>query len=373
MRRWIVAPVLVAALACLLAACGGSKSSSSSATATNAAASASGTSTGTGAAASAGPKVALPKETIGLVDIVGASSADQALEQSVKQAAQLLGWSYKSVDAQGDPAKMNGGVLSFVNQHVNAIVTIAIQPQAARQGLAAAKAAGIPTIQIGGTLPPSDLYTASYEQNEGAMTDLAAQYMVDRMHFTGDVGFFTNNAVYGFKARQAAFDAVLSLYPGIHIVATHELDLTNLGPDAQSATVAMLQAHPSIKAIWVMADPAFIPALDGVRQAGHDSKTFVMGWTAYPPYGKALVNDPAAGALPHAYSENTGWVAMDQLASHFAKHTAIDPEAVADNPVPVTLFTKEHPPPTNTVPTPPVNYQETYGAKWKAEYTLSNG
>lgn len=351
----------------LVAGCGGSSSDNGSSSAATPAKTAD---SGTETAATGGGTKPVPKKTIGLVNILAASATTGAMQQAVKDAGAQLGWDVKTIDGQGDPSKMAAGVQSLVTQKVDAIITITGDPEVVRKGLEAAKAQNIPTIQIGGPIPPNDLYTASYEQNNWAMTSLAAKYMAARMGYEGEVGVFDNNLVYGFKARMLALKAVFALYPKIKIVATQQLDLANLGPSTEKATVDMLRAHPNIKSIWSMADPAFTPALNGVRQAGKQDSTFVMGWTAYKPYAAALRSNSAAGALPHAWTEETGWIAIDQLAKHFTNGTPIDPAAVEKNPVPITLYTKDNLPSADGDPPPPVDFKTKYEEQWKSEFKL---
>jgi len=160
------------AVTLIAAGCGSSSSSSSSsstsasATTTSSAASsatsaapsettvaptaAQATAAGQKAAANEGPPVKLPTETIGVVNVLRASEAAQRLEAGTDAAAKALGWKVSGVDAAGDPTKSEAGIVTFVNEHVGAIVDISNPTAAITQGLAEARAKNIPVINIGG-------------------------------------------------------------------------------------------------------------------------------------------------------------------------------------------------------------------------------
>ena len=144
-RGRLAACALAAAAALIVAGCGSSSSSSSTSSAaassstTTAAASttastpaastpgsslptapdaASATAAGEKAAAKEGPSVKLPKETIGIVNVLEASEAAQRLQAGAEQAAKALGWNVTAVDAAGDPTKSESDIVAFVNEGV---------------------------------------------------------------------------------------------------------------------------------------------------------------------------------------------------------------------------------------------------------------
>src|SRR5579884_971205 len=152
------------AVALSLAACGGGSKSSSTAASNSSSNSGGSVPVVAQQAASTAPEYLgsfapqsglggkVPHKTIGFVNVLGTSANAQACQAEFLRAAHAVGWTVHASDAEGDPAKMAADVSAAVTAHSDAVVTIAIEQSAAAQGLAAAKAAGIPTISICGAI-----------------------------------------------------------------------------------------------------------------------------------------------------------------------------------------------------------------------------
>jgi ABC-type sugar transport system substrate-binding protein len=320
---------------------------------------------------SSGQKVPLPKEKLGFVNVLGASPASSRVQGNYVEAAKHLGWDVQTIDGQGDPAKMAQGVQGLVDSKVASISTVSVDPSAAKTALEAAQSADIPTIQIGGPLQNPLAYTASYEENDWAMSDLMTKYMVTNLGYKGEIGMFNSSVLFTFQIRTAARDNVLKNYPDVKVGATHDASLTDPAGDAQATCARMVKANPNIKAIWLLIDAQFGPCIQGLRSEGKQDDVFVVGWYANPDNVVALHNDKAGSAVIHAWLEEGAWATMDQLASHFAKKTPIDPQALSDQP-PMEIFTKANVPAGDDAPPPPVPYEESYVKKWDSEYDISN-
>jgi ribose transport system substrate-binding protein len=378
---------LIAVLACIacavgLAACGGGskKSSSSSATASTSAvaSSSSGSSTVTvkqvGASApeslgswapvsGLGGKV--PKETIGLVNVQGTSPAAQVCQEAFVKAADSLGWSVKTADAQGDPAKMSADVSAMVTQHVNALVTVSIEPSAAAQGLAQAQAQHIPALTYCGAVTNNGapLYAANYAPNDAAISATVTRYMIDQMGGKGQVVAQFYSPINALARRDAVAETMIK-QAGMDLVATHQVDFTNPIQDTQQSTLDMLRAHPGAKAVLVDQDFEFSAAVQAVKQAGIDAK--VYGMYGGDPAFQALRQGGPAAAIAESNPEASGWTVADQLLKFFVNHKPIDPLAGYQHPYPITLVT------AGNVPSGPEanlfpDYGPLYLAQWKAE------
>jgi ribose transport system substrate-binding protein len=380
---------LVAVIACVAcavgtAACGGgSKNSSSSSASSSANTSAvaspsSGSSTVTvKQVASSAPESLgswaptpglggkVPKETIGLVNVQGTSPAAQVCQEAFVKAADSLGWSVKTADAQGDPAKMAADVSAMVTQHVNAVVTVSIEPSAAAQGLAQAKAQHIPALTFCGAVTNNGapLYAANYAPNDAAISATVTRYMIDQMGGKGQVVAQFYSPINALARRDAVAETMIK-QAGMTLAATHQVDFTNPVQDTQQSTLDMLRAHPEARAVLVDQDFEFTAAVQAVKQAGIDAK--VYGMYGGDPAFQALRQGGPAAAIAESNPEASGWTVADQLLKFFVNHKPIDPLAGYDHPYPVTLVTAG-----NVPPGPEANLFTDYGplylAQWKAE------
>jgi ribose transport system substrate-binding protein len=307
----------------------------------------------------------VPTETIGLVNVQGTSPAAQACQAQLVRAAEVLGWTVKTADAQGDPAKMAADVSAMVTSKVNAIVTVAIEQAQAQQGLAAAKAEHIPALSFCGALTDSPLYQAVYAPNDAAIAATTTQYLIDSLGGKGSVVAQFYPPIGALDRRDTVAMAMLKA-AGIKIAATHEVDFTNPVADTISSTTTMLRANPSARAVLVDQDFEFPAAIQAIKQAGLAGKVKVYGMYGGDPAFQALRQGGPAAAISESAPEASGWTVIDQLLKLFVNHKAIDPLAGYNHPYPVTLVT------AGNVPSGPEanlfpDVGPLYEAQWKAE------
>ncbi len=342
--RGLSAALAVAAASLAVAACGSSNNTSSSSTASGTPAAGGGTTSDAPPfmgsfeprSGRGGP---VPKKTIGLVNVIASNGNAAACQANFKKAADALGWTVKTVDAQGDPAKMASGVSTMVTQKVDAIVTVAIEPSVARQGLEAAKAAGIPTISFCGALAPPNLYDAVYAPNDNALAATVVRYMIDDLPAKAKVVAQFYDPIAALKRRDVVSKALLK-DAGISIVATHQVDLANGVQDVTKSSMDMLRAHPDASAILLDQNFEFTPVVNAIKRAG--LKTKVYGMYGDPDSYKTLRDGGPARAFSNSTSQWSGWVAADQLLGYFVNKEKIDPLAGYQHPFPMALLTAEN-------------------------------
>lgn len=186
------------------------------------------------------------------------------------------GWTIKSVDTQGDPAKANAAMKTYVQQEVAGIVSMVYEGSTLRAGISAAQAAGIPVILNGtGTLVPGVAAAISLDSGQKE-----AEALVKELGGNGKVLMFTfppgAPCVQQFNSSKPVMDA----NPGI-TYTTHDVPAPGWIAEAQKATGAWLQTNPAGSgklAIWACWDgPAFgaIAALAANKRT--DVKVFGNG------------------------------------------------------------------------------------------------
>lgn len=302
------------------------------------------------------------KVTIGFVEITEAAPVVLEVQKELKTGAKMLGWDVKTVNANGDPAQMAAGVSAMVNQNVDAIITLAIQPSAAARGLAAAKAKGIPTIILGApAIDPEGLYDAGYAPDDSKLATMVAEQMVTDLGNKGSILQFDASGQPAIEARSAALAKVLKS-SGVKVATKHETDLANGVQDTQSTISTALRADTSINAIWASQDFAYAPAVKTVlsqnlRKAGVYS--IYLTAEAFPIL--------RAGDVPTAIADSplrfVSWYALDSLVNKIVlkKKDWVTPTSVHE--LPYVLVTPDDVPATDSYPYEP--FAPFFEQRWK--------
>ena len=343
--RWVWCVTVVVATTALVGCGSSSHSTTTSGSGSSSAATTTPAAT-TAAASSAvvagktGGKV--PAETIGIVNVAATSQVALDCQTQTVAAAKALGWTTKVLDAAGNPASMASDVSSLVTQGVSAIVNVAVPPQAAAQGLAAAAQKGIPTMQTCNTPANQPPYAASYGPSNTADAGFISQFMADDLGGKGTVVAEFESANPAVNSEDAVFLTVMKTF-GIKVVATHQVNLANGTPDVMSSTLAMIRAHPGVTGEFVDIDQDFAPAVQAIVQNHLNVK--VYGTSGEQQALAALRTYPTVARGIGAYDAGqSGWTAIDQLLHFFVNHTPIDPTAGWDYPYPVTVVTHANAP-----------------------------
>lgn len=341
---------------------------------------------GEAAAESAGAGVKLGAKTIGILQLNAQAEVAARIEQGAKDAARAIGWKSISCDSQGDPAKMASCGSSLLNQGVDVVMSIAIEPAAIGAQLKAAQAKGVPWLTIGGGVTPNAGFTAQYAPKETEMATLIDRYLVEQLDQRADggktVAISTFSQVLAGKARSDALHRDLA-GTGVKIVDEHQSDLANQIEDAQRSVTSQLTAFPDVDALLATADYP-LPVMGRIVAAKFPGKTFperplVVG------YLDDLVNLDAirkgqADALATMRLDTPSWVAVDQAAEHFARRAPFDPQAYLEGERAygvtlndATLITAENLPPAGQYVQPKEDFESFFRAKWAKEFGAGNG
>lgn len=325
----------LAALTLVAAAC--SSSSSTSTSTANASASASSTASSvalsqssTVAVTDAAKKVAasrptgvkLPKETIGLVNVLYESETAQRIQAGFVAAAKMLGWTVDAVDAGGDPTKSAADMASFINQKVNAIIDLSNATESISAQLAQARKAGIPVVNIGGLQDSNPNLLAQYVNNDAAMAQELAAYMLTKLPAKATVAMDEAPILKSERVRDSITSAALNT-KGATLV-THDVNLANLVSDVQTATNAQIEANPNLSAIWTDIDSEVPVIAQVLKTRGLCGKIQVYGFYDDQP-SLQYMRENCVTALVTEPGGLTGYVAADQLAQYFARHVAVAP------------------------------------------------
>jgi ABC-type sugar transport system substrate-binding protein len=388
--------------ALVLAGCGGSGSSSSSSSSTASTegtestestesggkaegAEGSGTEVGASEASEAGVKageesgepLAVEKQVIGEIQVVGAADSVQRATHGLEAAAAKLGWEVKVCDGEGDPVKMSNCANTLLSEGVTAIVGHSIEAAVAKPQLEEAKKRGIPWINIGGPGKPTPLYSTEVVENEEEIGTTMGQYIAERLEGKGTVAATEEPAIYALKLRMEAVYNALAENPEIEIIDKHTVDLTNLVPDVRTWSESVLTKEPSLGAFALCVDTDPVAVASVVQSNKGPGKQFPERPLIVGSLGDLanleLIRKGEVDATADVPYEAFGWITVDQLAGYFSREAefAKHPEEAYGLPIiKAQLVTKENVPANpKEYPAPPVDFEAFFGSKWETEFT----
>src|SRR5271165_4090762 len=313
------------ALTGVVAAAAGCSSSSSSGSGSGSSSPGS-TTSASGAAASSREVCASPKK-VGFVDIFASSPIEHQMDQMAATIVSDLGWQMHFVDAQANYATMQQAVTSFVNEHDELIIVASSDAAPIRQSLQAAKAAGVPVVEVGGgNLDPEHLFTARYNENETLLGQLLGAYIVKTVP-NAKIGDLASTINYSGAAREAGLRAAVAASGGkAAIAADQQVDGGNIVPSTTQVLTDMLTAHPDINAVFAALDPSAVPAASAIHSKGSSAKLFTNFAT---PSNLNLIQKGQLAAVVDDNLPLTVAVTFDQFLSHVKTAAAFNPNAVA--------------------------------------------
>ncbi|CAB4879300.1 unannotated protein [freshwater metagenome] len=335
---------------------------------------------GTAAGTEAGAKTLEPK-TIGIINFLGGIESSDRLKSTAELAATKLG--YKSIvcDGKGTPTVFVTCGNSLLDQGVDAIVEIAIEPGTIQPVLDKAnkKDPVVPIIQIGGGAVPIGDLAGTYGPDEIKAGQLLTDYLAKELdalpEATVPVIVHDFPAAWG-KLRTDQFRKFVKTQDKIKIAATTITDAGNLVQSTRKIVGDQLTANPDVKAFWF--------TFDTTGQVGGQVITAKFPGKAFPDKPLVATFHADLGTLDlmakgnidvtsEANYDAASWIALDQLASAWAYGTEISKVEQPIYPGVGDLFgyqiiTKDNLPTAGEYVAPPVDVVSFFNAKWKAQY-----
>lgn len=333
------------------------------------------------AVAATRPKgIKLPKETLGLVNVLYASPAAQRIQQGAVDAAKALGWTIHTSDANGNPTAEEADMLAYVNEHVNAIIDLSNATESIAGALAAAHKANIPVINIGGLQDPSPYLLAQFVNNDTQMAQALANYMVHHIKKGSTVALDEFPLLKSERIRDQIITSTLKR-AGDKVV-THQANFAALVSDTQTATTDQLEANPNLAAIVGDTD-AEMPVIAQVLKSRGDCAK-VQNYNFYDdPQNLAAIREGCGTAVVTEPPNADGWAALDQLAQLFARKLPVSKVArnfqvldkqwgidFEDGPS-TKVIDKSNLPPAGQYAPPKYNYTLFFTTVWHSEFGSS--
>jgi ribose transport system substrate-binding protein len=294
----------------------------------------------------------------------------------------LLGWKMTLFDTKLNPAAGNTGIQNAVAAHADGVIVIGNSCPQNRQGLQAAKAAGVPVVAIseqdcndpafGGTgqsLLTELQYTSQYptlDDYNASRGTLQADFLLAHLGKSANVVEFRSSDILTMQQRGTAFEKEYkTLCPSCKLtVVSFSLSDTLNGQLKTNAQQA-LAANPNTNGVMSPTDafmPVIGPVLDG---SGHRQQLLVVGNGGLA----ANVDAARAGRWEDAGAGGANrwesWAAIDSLNRTFAGdaqvESGIGTRLWSVKPTAVNL------PPKGQDYAPGVDYEANYKKNWGIE------
>jgi ribose transport system substrate-binding protein len=269
-------------------------------------------STGSGAAASKG--------TIGVSLLVLDNPFFKVIGDTITAEGKKKGFETIVVSGDKDVAKQSNQVKDFIVQKVAAIVLCPCDSKGIVPVIQEANAAGIPvfTVDIPCNEPGVKVVTQVATDNYGGGKE-AANAMIEAL---GEAG--GKIAILGFKQvescllRVKGFREVIDEHnttsdAKIEIVA--ELDSGGAKDIGHNAAQDALQAHPDLRGIFAINDPAALGARAALEKADKTEQVILIGFDGQPE-GKQAIKEGKIYADPIQFPDKMGVQIVDAIVRH---------------------------------------------------------
>lgn len=221
--------------------------------------------------------------TIGYVPTTMNNPFWQAILDGVKEELGTSA-SIKTVDPQADQSKMNDMVGDLIASGVDAIILAPYDTTGVKPALEAAKAAGIPVVNIDTPVADQDLVNTIVASDNAKAGELVAEDMMKKLDKGSKV------AVLHCPAGQACIDRLdgFKSVAGDYFDIVQELDGKGELATAMTLTEDILQSDPDVAAIFGVNDPMALGAIQGLSAHPEISNVLVYGVDGSPDGKKAV-------------------------------------------------------------------------------------
>lgn len=324
LKRWTVLAMIVAALGMVAVGCGGDDDDDD------------GGDTGAAQTQAERPEINVEPRTIGIVNLIRQSPAEDKIDRFYESAADALGWEVEIVDGQADPRTISRATQNFINQGVDAIITTSTEAAIMRPQLQRARDRDIPWISTNGGVTESDLFTAQYEEDETLMGRQLADHIAETVDDPRIANLKTSVAISGVQ-RDEAFHEV---FEDDQFVAEQEIDLTNPVVNTERTLNDILTANPDVNVVHAVYDNMSQAAVTTIQRSRSDAMLY--NYFTTETNVENLRNDTPLQAVSDVNLPHTGGVAFDELLAFFENDDPIEEDALEQNPLTYQVVSRDN-------------------------------
>ncbi|MGG6383405.1 sugar ABC transporter substrate-binding protein [Paenarthrobacter sp. NEAU-H11] len=234
-----------------------------------------------------GPVIAEPAAGKNIWVMPAGSNAEVMVDvvDGVKEAATKLGWEVTVFDGEFSPTTQLAGVQQALAAGADGIITYAVDCSAIKNGLAQAKQANVPTINIAGEEcdPPAFAYTVAYPGFDSkadyitAYGEAQANYAIAKTNGRAKVILSTQTDLHASLLQSEGMVAALSKCSGCEVVGDVKFVGADFGPALQSKISQQLLKHPDANVMIAPYDAIFTAGgAQALKSSGRLDQTLVV-------------------------------------------------------------------------------------------------
>ena len=259
------------------------------------------------------------------------------ITRGAQKAADAAGDKLLVFDANNSAQQQDNAFDTYIQQKVDGIVIVCVDPDGIMPAVRAASKAGINVVAVDGILPDGPQASQISVDNYAAgklIGDFYVDYVKKNMGGKATIGVVgaLNSPLQ--NTRQKGFDDVVKPAGGVTQVGI--VDGHNVPEQAMSAAENLFTGNPDMQTIYATGEPALVGAIAAAQSQGRTDKIKIFGWDLSPQAVGAIDAGYLVGVVQQdPYQEGQKAVeALDTLASGGTVEKAIK--------VPVTIVTKKN-------------------------------
>lgn len=291
------------------------------------------------APASGAADVPAARGTIGVSLLTLDNPFFKVIGDSITAEGKKFGYEAMVVSGDKDVAKQSNQIKDFIVRKVSAIVLSPCDSKSIVPVIQEANAAGIPvfTVDIPCHEPGVSIVTQVATDNFGGGKE-AAQAMIEALgEAGGKIAILHFKQAESCQLRVKGFKEVVQAHNStakskLDIVA--ELESGGAKDMGYKAAEDSLQAHPDLRGIFAINDPAALGARAALEKAGKAQQIIIVGFDGQPE-GKQAIKDGKIYADPIQFPDKMGVQIVDSIRRH-SKGETLPPQML----IPTSLYRK---------------------------------
>lgn len=217
------------------------------------------------------------QRTVAIVTPYLTAPATHDMVGLLQRDAAPYGWKTTVVSSEGDIGALASKMEDVITRKVSAIIVVSTDLHLPKKQIADAGAARIPVFGLDAASIPGVASSAS--SNSDQMSSIVTEYLFKRLGYKGNLIVLTYTPQPEVNERTKQFYRLLKRYPGLHVVAQQQIDVSSMVQSGNGITTNLLTANPkqgAIAGVWCGWDQPAIGAAQAI-QAAHRSGIIVTG------------------------------------------------------------------------------------------------